>query len=81
MSKNKKQMRRLLQNSNGQLYLPQLFTRHVSASAAGSAVHKKEPRLEQRTQIDQHPVSTTEAKEPHSKEDKFGAKYCMGLVQ
>lgn len=81
MSKNKKQMRRLLQNSNGQLYLPQLFTRHVSSSAAGSAVHKKETRLEQRTQVDQQPVTTTEAKDPLSKEDKFGAKYCMSLVQ
>lgn len=74
-------MRRLLQNSNGQLYLPQLFTRHVSTSAAGSAVHKKEPKLDLRAQIDQQPVTTTEAKDPLSKEDKFGAKYCMSLVQ
>lgn len=72
-------MRRLLQNSNGQLSLPKLFTRHVSSSDAGAAVHKKEPQLDQRKQQEAQPA--TDAKDTLGKEDKFGAKYCMGLVQ
>lgn len=73
-------MRRLLQNNNGQLYLPTLFTRNVSISDAGSAVHKKEPQLDQRKQPEKQPAAT-EAKDSLGKEDKFSAKYCMGLVQ
>ncbi|XP_034490399.1 NADH dehydrogenase (ubiquinone) complex I, assembly factor 6 homolog [Drosophila innubila] len=68
-------MRRLLQNSNGQFYMSQLITRHVSNSGAGAAIHK--PKNDQRNQ--QLPKTTT--KNDVSKEDKYCSKYCMGLVE
>ncbi|XP_023179547.2 NADH dehydrogenase (ubiquinone) complex I, assembly factor 6 homolog [Drosophila hydei] len=74
ISKNKKQMRRLLQNTNGQiLFVSQIVTRHLSSSSAsGDAIRRtqKDPRKQQQ--------QTTNI---ISREDKFGAKYCMGLVE
>lgn len=67
-------MRRLLQNTNGQiLFVSQIVTRHLSSSSAsGDAIRRtqKDPRKQQQ--------QTTNI---ISREDKFGAKYCMGLVE
>ncbi|XP_034102603.1 NADH dehydrogenase (ubiquinone) complex I, assembly factor 6 homolog [Drosophila albomicans] len=65
-------MRRLLLNNNGQFCVSQLVTRHVSSNngAGTSAISQ--------TQKQESQSNTTTAS---SKEDKYGAKYCMNLVQ
>ncbi|XP_064555057.1 NADH dehydrogenase (ubiquinone) complex I, assembly factor 6 homolog [Drosophila montana] len=73
-------MRRLLQNSNGQLFVSQIVARHASSSGTSSPVHQ--PQKEQRKQQQQQlKATTTQTTEAVSREDKFGAKYCMGLVE
>ncbi|EDW00218.1 NADH dehydrogenase (ubiquinone) complex I, assembly factor 6 homolog [Drosophila grimshawi] len=66
-------MRRLLQNKNsGQFNVWQLISRNVSNNSADYAIHR--PQLEP-----QKPTQTTT--DDVSREDKFSAKYCMGLVE
>lgn len=68
-------MRRLLQNSSGQLYLSKLVTRHVSSSGACSAIHdlKSDRQKQQSKKKDTRTAAT--------REDEYCSKYCMGLVE
>ncbi|ALC49826.1 CG15738 [Drosophila busckii] len=67
-------MRRLLQN-NGQLFMSQLKNRHVNTTGAGAGAGVT---AQQKTKQQFSKAKPTDAV---SRGDKFGAKYCMSLVE